>query len=97
MSQTNDKELLKRYKEGNRNYAFNLITRKHQERLYWHVRRMVISHEDADDILQETFIKAWNGLKKFKQILSPEKALKLFIVEHQLKIHLFKKLRHGQR
>ncbi|MCB0402295.1 MAG: RNA polymerase sigma factor [Flavobacteriales bacterium] len=48
------------------NYAFNLIVRKYQERLYWHIRRMVIDHDDADDVLQNTFIKAWKGLDNFK-------------------------------
>lgn len=61
-----DKELIKRFRE-NRNYAFSLIVRKYQERLYWHIRKMVISHDDADDVLQNTFIKAYQGLEKFRE------------------------------
>jgi len=52
--------------EDSRNYAYNLIVRKYQERLYWHIRRMVIVHEDADDVLQNVLIKAWKGLANFK-------------------------------
>jgi RNA polymerase sigma-70 factor (ECF subfamily) len=52
--------------ENSQNYAFNLIVKKYQERLYWHIRRMVITHEDADDVLQNTLVKAWKGLNNFK-------------------------------
>lgn len=62
-----DQELLQMYfEEGNTNYAFNLIVRQYSEKLYWHIRRMVLNHEDADDVLQNTFIKVWKGLPKFK-------------------------------
>ena len=53
--------------DNSRNYAYNLIVRKYQERLYYHIRRMVITHEDADDVVQNTLIKAWKGLPKFKE------------------------------
>jgi RNA polymerase sigma-70 factor (ECF subfamily) len=46
--------------------AFSALVRLYQERLYWHVRKMVLSHEDANDILQNTFMKAWNGLDGFR-------------------------------
>lgn len=46
--------------------GFSEIVRSYQERLYWHIRKMVLSHEDANDILQNTFIKAWNGLSGFR-------------------------------
>jgi RNA polymerase sigma-70 factor (ECF subfamily) len=62
-----DKELVQLFVEGdNPNYAFNLIVRKYQERLYWHIRKMVISHDDTDDVLQNTFIKAWYALPEFR-------------------------------
>ncbi len=55
------------FQEGdNPNYAFNLIVRKHQEALYWHIRRLVIVHDDADDIVQDVFVKAWQALEKFR-------------------------------
>ena len=66
LADQHDKELIKLFRE-NRNDAFNLIVRKYQERLYWHIRKMVISHDDADDVLQNTFIKAYQGLEKFRE------------------------------
>jgi RNA polymerase sigma factor (sigma-70 family) len=66
--QYTDDELLKMFFEGdNPNYAFNLIVRKHQETVYRLVRRMVISHDDANDIVQDVFIKAWQGLPSFRK------------------------------
>jgi RNA polymerase sigma-70 factor (ECF subfamily) len=50
-----------------RDAAFTAIMRKYQERLYWHIRRMVVSHDDADDLLQNVFIKVWNHLADFKE------------------------------
>lgn len=46
--------------------AFSGLVRLYQERLYWHVRKMVMSHEDANDVLQNTFMKAWNGIDNFR-------------------------------
>ncbi len=46
--------------------AFSSVVRSYQERLYWHIRKMVLSHEDANDVLQNTFMKAWNGLDGFR-------------------------------
>ena len=63
-----DKELLNQFRNpDSRNYAFNLIVRKYQKRVYWHIRRIVIDHDDADDVTQNTFIKAWKGLDNFKE------------------------------
>ena len=45
--------------------GFELMVRKYSEQLYWQVRRIVITHEDANDVLQNAFIKAWNGLASF--------------------------------
>ncbi len=45
---------------------FNRIVKEYSERLYWHVRRMVGSHEDADDLLQEIFLKIWTALPSFR-------------------------------
>lgn len=46
--------------------GFNLLINKYQERLYWNIRRIVISHEDTDDVLQNTFVKIWKGLDNFR-------------------------------
>lgn len=67
MPDYSDKELLQRFKENNRNDAFNLIVKKYQKRLYWHIRKIAISHDDTDDILQNTFVKAWNNLENFRE------------------------------
>tara|TARA_B110001450_G_scaffold256521_1_gene287351 strand:- start:59 stop:697 length:639 start_codon:yes stop_codon:yes gene_type:complete len=47
--------------------AFRILIKKYKERLYWHIRRIVISHDDADDVLQNTFIKVFKGIDNFKQ------------------------------
>jgi RNA polymerase sigma-70 factor, ECF subfamily len=63
-----DKDLLALFREeGKGHYAFNLIVGKYSERLYWHIRKMVASHEDSNDILQNTFVKAWNALPEFRE------------------------------
>ncbi|MBN3034966.1 MAG: RNA polymerase sigma factor [Bacteroidales bacterium] len=53
-------------KPDSRNYGFYLLVNKYQRKVYWHIRRMVFRHEDADDLTQETFIKTWKGLDKFR-------------------------------
>lgn len=45
--------------------GFELVVRQYSEQLYWQIRRIVLLHEDADDVLQNTFIKAWNGISSF--------------------------------
>lgn len=63
-----DKELLEQFRnESTRNAAFNLLVRKYQKRVYWHVRRIVIDHDDADDVVQNAFIKVWKNLLGFKE------------------------------
>ena len=47
--------------------AFRILIKEYKERLYWHIRRIVISHDDADDVLQNTFIKVFKGINNFKQ------------------------------
>src|ERR1700690_4175353 len=53
--------------EKSKEAAFTQLVRKYQERLYWHIRRMVVEHEDANDILQNVFIRVWNGLENFRE------------------------------
>ncbi|MBO7067870.1 MAG: sigma-70 family RNA polymerase sigma factor [Bacteroidaceae bacterium] len=52
--------------EAQRENAFNTLVHEYQEVLYWQIRRLVITHEDADDVLQNTFIKAWLALDEFR-------------------------------
>ena len=61
-----DREILELYREGGREEAFRLLVRSYQERLYWHIRRMVLDADDADDCLQNTFLKAWRSLENFR-------------------------------
>jgi len=50
-----------------RDYGFNLLTKEYSQRVYWHVRKMVIDHDDADDLVQDIFIKIWKNLDKFRK------------------------------
>ena len=63
-----DETLLLQFKDpSTKERAFTAIIKKYQERLYWHIRRMVVQHEDANDVLQNMFIKVWNGLANFRE------------------------------
>lgn len=46
--------------------SFNLLFERYHKKVYWHARRMVLDHEDADDITQNIFIRIWNGLPSFR-------------------------------
>ena len=63
-----DKELLHEFRQPEtKERAFTAIIKKYQEKLYWHIRRMVIDHDDANDVLQNMFIKVWKGLDNFRE------------------------------
>src|ERR1700689_5793831 len=63
-----DTELLIQFRDPDtREKAFTAIIKKYQEKLYWHIRRMVVEHEDANDVLQNVFIRVWNGLENFRE------------------------------
>lgn len=63
----NEKQIVERLRdERQRERAFVLVVEHFKEQLYWQIRRMVFSHDDADDVLQNTFIKAWIGLDNFR-------------------------------
>lgn len=63
-----DGELLRLFRqETTRESAFTDIIKKYQEKLYWHIRRMVVSHDDANDVLQNVFIKVWKALDGFRE------------------------------
>lgn len=67
MEHYQDEKLLELLRDSeNPNYAFNLLVRKYQEKIYWHIRRLVIDHEDANDLVQEVFIKVWKSVKNFR-------------------------------
>ena len=63
-----DKELLIKLREPeSQNYGFNLLVRKYQQKIYWHIRKMVIDHDDADDLVQEVFVKVWINMDSFRE------------------------------
>lgn len=67
MNTITDEEIIHYLKPENEpQKGFRLLIEKHQERLYAHIRRIVWSHQDTDDILQETFIKAFQNWHSFK-------------------------------
>ena len=58
-------ELLKR--PETRRKAFEIVVRQYSETLYWKVRRMVLTHDDADDVMQNVMLKAWTNIDSFQQ------------------------------
>ena len=52
--------------EESRARAFEVLVNTYKERLYWHIRRIVLNHDDTDDVLQNTFIKIYRNIEKFK-------------------------------
>lgn len=66
--QQDDKALLAIYRDpATREKGFTYIIQKYQERLYWHVRRLVLDHDDANDVLQNVFVKVWKNLEGFRE------------------------------
>lgn len=67
MKQTEDAEILSKFGvEKTRNEAFSLLLNKYQQKIYWHIRRLVIDHDDTDDLVQDTFVKIWKNLANFR-------------------------------
>ena len=63
---TDEDILIQRLREEKtRRETFSELVKAYSQPLYWHIRRMVVSHDDADDLLQNTFIKAWTGIDGF--------------------------------
>ena len=63
----NEEEIVAQLKDENlRAAAFSVIVKEHSEDIYRHIRRMVLIHDDADDIVQNTFIKAWLNIDSFQ-------------------------------
>jgi len=62
-----EKEILQLIRsDETRSYGFNVLIRTYQEKVYWVIRRMVVVHEDSDDLVQEVFLKVWKSLGGFK-------------------------------
>lgn len=64
---TDELDLIARLKDqATKETAFRELLKLYKERLYWHIRKIVISHDDADDVLQNTFIRVFKNIEKFK-------------------------------
>ena len=69
--EVNDSDLLEMFRvETTRNHAFHMLVTKYQKRDYWQVRRIIIDHEDANDVVQNVFLKVWKNLESFKEASS---------------------------
>ena len=94
MAELSDAELLALFrKEESRHYAFNLLVRQYQRRLYAFIRRMVTDHDEAKDVLQNVFLKAWTGLDGFRadaQLYSW-----LYRIAHNESLNHLRKMKHG--
>lgn len=66
MVELDDKQLLEMYRSGEAEKMFNEMVRRYHSRIYWVARRMVKNHEDADDIAQEVFVRAYSALANFR-------------------------------
>jgi RNA polymerase sigma factor (sigma-70 family) len=67
MKNPEDEEIVRLFRDPvSRDSALSALIKKYQKPLYWHIRKIVIDHDDADDVLQNTFIKIWKGLDNFK-------------------------------
>ena len=67
MNNYNEKEIIALLQDSARQReAFECIVKEYSEQLYWQIRRLVLSHEDANDLLQNTFIKAWTNIDYFR-------------------------------
>jgi len=64
---TNEQDLIAQLKnKQTQERAFRILMGQYKERLYWHIRKIVMSHADADDVLQNTFIKVYRNINNFK-------------------------------
>ena len=67
MADNNEQIILEQLKDSTlRNATFSVVVDKYSKKIYWHIRNMVLSHDDANDLVQETFIKAWKNIDAFR-------------------------------
>jgi RNA polymerase sigma factor (sigma-70 family) len=68
VNEFSDQEILEKFSDENtRHYGFNILIKQYQQRLYWHVRRILLDHEDSNDVIQNVFIKVWQTLDSFRR------------------------------
>jgi RNA polymerase sigma-70 factor (ECF subfamily) len=67
MPMNDDRDFIKSlWNQDTRNSAFSIVVKKYEKKLYYHIRRMVVDHDDTNDLLQDTFIKAYSNIQHFK-------------------------------
>ena len=66
MKVVSEKSIMRLFRAGAREKAFRLLVGRYSEPLYWHIRKLVLCHDDADDILQNVFVKVWFALDGFR-------------------------------
>ena len=63
----NETDFIKNLKnKTTKNQAFHLLVNQYKKPLYWHIRKLLLNHDDTDDVLQNTFVKVFRGINKFK-------------------------------
>jgi RNA polymerase sigma-70 factor (ECF subfamily) len=68
LTSLSDSELLIQFRNlATKESAYTILIKKYQEKLYWHIRRMVVDHDDANDVLQNVLIRVWKGLENFRE------------------------------
>ncbi len=70
------------------NKGFRLVVEKYSSKLYWHIRRLVILHEDADDALQNTFINAWKSIGNLSHMKNSVNHKKRILIEPEIIIRM---------
>ena len=64
----NESKFIAKLKEkGTQNKYFEILLNKYKEPIYWHIRKIVLDHDDAHDVLQNTFIKVFKAINNFKK------------------------------
>lgn len=68
MQSGQDEDILCQFRDKNtRDRGFNVLVSAYQEKIYWLIRRIVISHDDSNDVVQNVFIKIWNNIGDFRE------------------------------
>lgn len=68
MAELEDVHIIAMFKEAStKESGFNILLNKYQKRVYWHVRKILLSHDDADDVTQNTFIRVYYALDGFRE------------------------------
>ena len=88
-------EIIDLLKSGETTTAFDRIIDRYNERLYWHIRRIVVLHEDAEDLLQETFVAAFTNAESFRGENEGSLAGWLYKIATNLSIKTLKRRRRG--